>query len=513
MALSTTSAAGPASGFYPGDVPRTPGVYVFRDLAGKVIYVGKAVDLRRRLAQYFQKSRQRLADPRLRSLVGSIAAWECHPVRSETEALLLESRLIKEYAPHYNVLLRDDKRFLLLKLDPREPLPRLRAVRLRKDDGARYFGPFPQGRAVRATAEFLTRRFGLRSCRVAEPDAVTHRHCLASIVKDCSAPCVGKVTPEAYRQRVAELLAVLAGDGLAPILAELRGRMARDAATRHFEKAAAWRDLIENLETVCGTRHRTFRFASLPGAEAGAVADLQDALRTARPPDPIEAFDISNLGGTLAVASMVCFRDGRPDRAGYRRFRIRTVDGSNDVAMMAEALGRHYGRRLRENKPLPGLILIDGGKGQLNAALKALVQAGCPPLPILGLAKRQEEIFLPGRDQPLVLDRHRPALRLLQAVRDEAHRFAIAYHRGLRDRRLQESLLDEIPGIGPARKRSILAAFGSIRRLRQATAEDLAERVPGLGATFAQRISDSLAATPGTAPDPSIAPVIGVAAK
>jgi len=491
------AAAGPAAGFYPGDVPRKPGVYVFRDVAGKVIYVGKAVDLRRRLAQYFQKSRQRLADPRLRSLVGSIASWECHPVRSETEALLLESRLIKEYAPHYNVLLRDDKRFLLLKLDPHEALPRLRAVRLRKDDGAHYFGPFPQGRAVRATAEFLARRFGLRSCRADAPDATTHRHCLASIVRDCSAPCVGKVTPEAYRQRVAGLLAALSGEGLAPILAELRGAMAAAAAERRFEQAAAWRDLIGNLEAVCGARHRTFRFAALP-ANAGeeAVADLRQALRTAHPPDPIEAFDISNLGGTLAVASMVCFRAGRPDRAAYRRFRIRTVSGSDDFAMMAEALGRHYGRRLREGKPLPGLILIDGGKGQLNAALHALAAAGCPPLPVLGLAKRQEEIFLPGRDAPLVLDRHRPALRLLQAVRDEAHRFAIAYHRELRDRRLQESLLDEIPGIGPARKRALLAAFGSIRQLRQASAADIAARVPGLGTAFATLVHHRLGAQP-----------------
>jgi excinuclease ABC subunit C len=475
-------------------------VYVFRDVAGRVIYVGKAVDLRRRLAQYFQKSRQRLADPRLRSLVGSIAAWECHPVRSETEALLLESRLIKEYAPHYNILLRDDKRFLLLKLDLREPLPRLRAVRLRKDDGARYLGPFPQGRAVRATAEFLTRRFGLRSCRVAVPDETAHRHCLASIVKDCSAPCVGKVTPEQYQERVAALLSVLEGD-LAVVVGELRERMAAAAAARQFEKAAEWRDLIDNLETVCGTKNRSFRFAALPASASGsaAVADLRDALRISQDPDPIEAFDISNIGGTLAVASMVRFRGGRPDRAGYRRFRIRTVEGSDDFAMMAETLGREYGRRLREGGEdggagLPGLIVIDGGKGQLNAALKALVEAGCPPLPILGLAKRQEEIFLPGRDEPLVLERHRPALRLLQTVRDEAHRFAIAYHRELRDRRIRESLLDEIPGIGPARKQALLSAFGSIRRLRQASAAEIAERVPGLGAKSAELVKASLSA-------------------
>jgi excinuclease ABC subunit C len=272
--------------------------------------------------------------------------------------------------------------------------------------------------------------------------------------------------------------------------------MGAAAAARQFEKAAEWRDLIDNLETVCGTRNRSFRFAALPAAATGsdAVADLQDALRISQIPDPIEAFDISNIGGTLAVASMVRFRSGRPDRAGYRRFRIRTVEGSDDFAMMAETLGREYGRRLAEGGGggLPGLIVIDGGKGQLNAALKALVEAGCPPLPVLGLAKRQEEIFLPGRDEPLVLDRHRPALRLLQAVRDEAHRFAIAYHRELRDRRIRESLLDEIPGVGPARKQALLSTFGSIRRLRQASAAEIAERVPGLGAKFAERIKASL---------------------
>lgn len=487
--------AGASAQFSPGQVPRKPGVYLFRDVAGRVIYVGKAADLRRRLAQYFQRSRRQLADPRLRSLFGSIVSWEAHALRSETEALLLESRLIKEYAPRYNVLLRDDKRFLLLKLDLREPLPRLRAVRLRKDDGARYFGPFPQGRAVRATAEFLTRRFGLRSCRVAVPDEVAHRHCLASIVKDCCAPCVGRVSSAQYGARVAALLAVLDGQDLTPV-AELRERMATAAAAQQFEQAAAWRDLIDNLAAVCGAGHRSFRFAALPAVTGVvAVADLQEALRISQPPDPIEAFDISNLGGTLAVASMVCFRAGRPDRASYRRFRIRTVEGSNDVAMLAEALRRHYGRRLREGgkRGLPGLIVIDGGKGQLHAALATLVELGCPSLPVLGLAKRQEEVFLPGRDEPLILSRHRPALRLLQAVRDEAHRFALAYHRELRDRRIQESLLDEIPGIGPTRKRALLIAFGSIRHLRQATAAAIAARVPGLGATFAKLIVDRLA--------------------
>lgn len=478
--------------FSPGDVPSKPGVYVFRDSFGAVIYVGKAANLRKRVSQYFQPSRETRADPKLRSLINSIASWECVAVRTENESLILESRLIKDYAPRYNVLLRDDKRYLLVKIDLNEKFPRLRLARLRKDDGCRYFGPFPKGSALRETAEFLVRWFGLRSCKTAVPTEEDMRHCLARVIRDCSCPCNGKVSEAQYMARVESLMKVLEGN-VREIVEELKSRMSGFAAERRFERAALYRDIIQNIESLYGAKNRSFANASLP-SESGAksVDDLKAALKLSSPPGVIEAFDISNIGGTLAVASLVRFEDGRPDRKGYRRFRIKTVEGSDDFAMMAEAVTRHFSRRLEEGTPLPDLVLVDGGKGQLNAAIDALVRIKCPPLPVLGLAKKNEEVFVPGRQEPLVLDRTRPALKLLQAIRDEAHRFAVSYHRELRMKRIQDSLLDEIEGIGPARKRALLTEFGSVRRLREASPEEIVSRVPGIGPEFARTVYEFL---------------------
>ncbi|MDD3118354.1 MAG: excinuclease ABC subunit UvrC [Victivallales bacterium] len=474
--------------FRPGDIPARPGVYIYRDRFDKVIYVGKAVNLRQRMSHYFQPSQRDAADPKLRSLIKSIFTWEYYEVKSEEEALLLESRLIKEYAPHYNVLMRDDKRYLLLKINCHETFPRLRLARVRKDDGAVYYGPFPSGNNLRAAVTYLNRHFGLRVCRTPNPDENDHRHCLASIIRDCTAPCVGKISAAAYMERVRSVMAVFAGRHR-EVTDQLRARMAAAARERKFEQAAKWRDIIAVIEAEFGHKNRNFRFAALPATTGReAVQDLQAALKIATTPAVIEGFDISNIGGTLAVASMVCFENGKPARNRYRRYRIRTVDHSDDFAMMREAITRCYGRRLTEQRPLPDLIMVDGGKGQLSAAVAALVALDMPPLPVIGLAKKNEEIFVPGRSEPVVLDRSRPALRVLQALRDEAHRFAITYHRSLRSRRLQESLLDEMPGIGPARKKALLQTFGSLRELRKATAAEIAARVPGIGPAFAAEL-------------------------
>lgn len=474
--------------FQHGNIPPRPGVYIYRDRFGEVIYIGKAANLRRRMSQYFQPSRRQTADPKTRSLLNSIWTWEFHEVKNTDEALILESRLIKDYAPRYNVLMRDDKRYFLLKINQHETYPRLILARLRKDDGADYYGPFTSGTALRAAVEFLNRHFGLRVCRTPVPDENDHRHCLASVIRDCSAPCVGRETPEGYRQRVEAVMKVFSGE-LTPLIEELKSRMRKAAETKRFEQAAKWRDVINVLEEAFGTRNRSFRFASIPSASGEeAVKDLQDALKISISPRLVEAFDISNLGGTMAVASMVCFVDGRPARERYRRFRIRTVEGSDDFAMMKEVVSRCYRRRLDEQRPLPDLIMIDGGKGQLSSAIAALVEMGCPPLPVIGLAKKHEEIFVPGHAEPILLDHSRPALRLLQAVRDEAHRFAVGYHRALRQKLIQESLLDEITGIGSTRKKSLLKEFGSLRELRKATAEEIAKRVPGIGLNFAEVI-------------------------
>lgn len=478
------------SDFRPGDIPARPGVYVYRDRFGTVIYVGKASNLRRRMSHYFQPSQARRADPKLRSLIHSIDRWEIFPVKSEDEALILESRFIKEYAPHYNILLRDDKRYPMLKIDRNERFPRVRLTRIRKKDSCLYFGPFPHGSAMRRLAEYLTRRFGLRSCKAESPGEEEFRHCLAGTVRDCCRPCVGGVTEEEYRERVDRVVAVLNGE-IREVAEELRKKMAKAAAEKAFEKAAAFRDILGNLQSL--VRTRSFEHAELPN-EAGmeAVADLQKALRLPNVPHVIVGFDISNLGTTFAVASLVCFREGRPDKASYRRFRIKTVEGQNDFAMMNEVVKRYFSRLLREQRPLPDLLMVDGGKGQLHLALDALISIDCPPFPVVGLAKRNEEIFLPGRSEPVVLDRNRPALKVLQALRDEAHRFAVSYNRQLRLKRIAESLLDEIPGLGEVRRNALLKAFGSVAMIRKASPREIADRVSGIGPEFAETIHEFL---------------------
>ncbi len=479
--------------FHPSEIPAKPGVYIYRDRFGTVIYVGKASNLRRRMSSYFHPSRRHSADPKLRSLINSIFAWNYEIVRNETEALLLEARLIKTYAPYYNILMRDDKRYLLLKIDWNETYPTLTLARVRKQGNFEYFGPFPNGSALRLTLEFLLRRFGLRACRDSEPNAETKKHCLKRTIKDCCAPCNGNVTPEAYRQRLDSALAVLNGD-LAELRAELQSQMAQASSNQQFEKAAKLRDILTNIEAVFGRRNRAFMRPELPEDAPGkaAVADLARQLGLPDIHGNLIGFDISNILGTLAVASLVNFADGRPCRENYRRFRIRTVDQSDDFAMMHEAVSRYFGRLLKENRPLPGLMLVDGGKGQLSAALDALTELKCPPFPVLGLAKKNEEIFLPGRSEPIVLDRHTPALRLLQAVRDEAHRFAITFHRSLRQKAIEHSLIDEVSGFGAKRKQQLLKTFGSLRQIRKLTAAEIAAKIPGLGERAAQRLLDHL---------------------
>lgn len=472
------------------DTPNRPGVYIFRNASGEVIYVGKARSLRKRLASYFQPSRRLKADPKLRALIHSIAAYETIEVESEAEALLLESRLIKQYDPRYNVELRDDKRFLHVCVDPAEPFPRLTLVRLRKDDHRLYFGPFPRAGVLRQTVDFLSRRFGLRSCRARTPDASVRRHCLDAVIRDCLCPCSGGTTAEAYGRQLDLALDVLRGH-CGPVLNELRERMAKAAASRQFEAAAELRDIMDNLASVC-TPARRFSRATIeergPRRPAAAVGALQEALALPSPPAVIECFDLSNIGGRMAVGSMVCFRDGKPSVSDYRRFRIRSPEATDDTAMMTEVVTRRYGRLRREERPFPDLVVVDGGRGQLSAALQALAQVGAPSLPVVGLAKRREEIVMPDRPEAVLLPAHHPGLQLLQALRDEAHRFALSYHRKLRQQRLADSVLFEIEGIGKRRCAELLRVLGSVRRIRRLPAADIAAAVPGLGLILAERI-------------------------
>ncbi len=468
---------------------------MFRDRFGKVIYVGKARDLRRRLGNYFQPSRRRTGDAKLRSLINSIAEWSYTVVRTEDEALLLESQLIKTYAPYYNILMRDDKRYLLLKVDLSEKFPTISLARLKKPDNARYYGPFPHGSALKMTREFLLSHFGLRGCKTDDPDEETRKHCLKKLVKDCCAPCTGKISQEEYRAKLDAALAVLDGD-IAPVKAAIKEKMLRAAGEGKFEIAARYRDAAANIDAVFGRKNRIFENPVLPDQQfppgEAAIRALAQRLGLKTLPRKIICFDISNILGTLAVASMVTFTDGKPDRQAYRRFRIKTVMQSDDFAMMREAVSRHFGRLLAEKRPLPDLLMVDGGKGQLSSAIDALISVNAPPLPILGLAERNEEIFIPGQSDPIVLDRHHPALKLLQSIRDEAHRFAITYHRNLREKRIQASLLDDIPGVGAIRKRQLLTAFGSLARLKSADALEITRRVPGIGMNTAEKIVDFL---------------------
>jgi excinuclease ABC subunit C len=463
-----------------------------RDRRGKIIYVGKAVSLRRRVQSYFRASTQRDASPKVRSMVNSVADLETIVVHNEAEALLTESTLIKQYRPRFNIVLRDDKRYLALRADPREPVPRLATCRILRDDNALYFGPFPSAAVVRAVLDFTEKRYGLRKCTPIRPDAETYKHCINDIVRFCSAPCVGRVSPEAYRLRFEEACAFLRGERLG-VIEEVKIHMQTAADAHDYEKAASLRDTWIALKEMVKQRVRVVATPEMHAADALAgLRELQRLIGLPTLPTVIEGFDISNLFGTHSVASLVSAVDGLPDRRLYRRFRIRTVQGADDPRSMAEVLGRRYGRLRDEGKAMPGLIMIDGGITQLRAARDVLDALGLAHVPTIGLAKQQEEIVLDDGRPSLLLPRDSDALRVLTRLRDEAHRFAIDYHRRLRNRLIRESALDEIPGIGPAKKAALLSHFGSVYRLARATPAEV-EAVPGIDRTLAEAVLRAVA--------------------
>jgi excinuclease ABC subunit C len=506
------------------DVPHKPGVYVMRDRLKHIIYVGKARDLRKRVSNYFMPSRAITADRKTRALIDSIWDFEFHVVRSDAEAVLYEGKLIKEFRPKYNVSFRDDKRFLLVRVNPADPFPRFHLTRLKKDDGARYYGPFANSGALRTTLNAIRKRFGLRTCKPMVPTERDYRHCLNDVIKNCSAPCIGKIAQDAYRARVEEACQFLDGESK-NMLEQVEAEMRAAAEKLDFEKAAQLRNLLDDLRTTAKPVTR-FTRKMLPSTvnPVEDLAALRDALGLHRPPRIMECFDISNISSTHIVASMVRFRNGVPDRASYRRYRIKTVPGQNDFASMAEVVRRRYRRILGEaasivgedaeysqepiidavrrltDSPsaglgtLPDLVIVDGGKGQLSSACKELQAIGLHEMPIIGLAKEFEEIHRPGRPLPLILPHDSGALRLLQRIRDEAHRFANGYHSLLLSKRISESALDEIDGVSEARKMALLARFGSVERLRKAPVEKIAE-VPGVSTRLATEILERLAAS------------------
>ena len=541
------------------DLPHKPGIYLMRDRFGTVIYVGKARDLRKRVSHYFQPSRRLGWDLKFRALVEAIHDLDFHVVRSEPEALLLEGKLIKEFHPRYNVSFRDDKRFLLLKINLNDPIPRSTLTRLKQDEGARYFGPFPSSGALRSTLALVRRQFHLRGCRPLTPTDRDYRHCLYAHLKYCTAPCIGNVSRDQYLEQVQAACDFLAGR-CEEMEQQLVDEMKKAAGAQEYERAAELRDLLADLRR---TTQKVNRFERVPYSLPLALdadkdlAELGRVLGLAAPPQRIEGIDISNISGTFAVASLVAFRNGRPDRSNYRRFKIKTVEGQDDFACVAEVVHRRYSRLLREqidekappenpgarsptlpgtvpevsdppkvpgdvgrddssqvsaadttslepdssppltgrkqSVPLPDLIVIDGGKGQLNAACGELDKLGLSHLPILGLAKEFEEIYRPGEREPLRLSADSGALKLLQRVRDESHRLANTYNAKLRLRKISESILDEFPNIGGRRKAALLKKFGSVQRIRMASVEQLSE-VPGFGGRAAAELKAFLEA-------------------
>ena len=472
-------------------LPHRPGVYLYKDRLNRVIYVGKARDLAKRVGQYFQPSRRMMADRKTRALVEAICDLEYHVVKSEPEALLLEGKLIKEYRPRYNVSFRDDKRFLLVKVNVNDPYPRFQLTRARKEDGARYFGPFAHSGSLRNSLNMIKRQFRLRTCAPLVPTEVDYRHCLDDVIRKCSAPCVGRITQEAYRAQVEAACEFLQGQS-GEMMRKLEDEMKKAAERMDFEKAAQLRDLLDDLAKTTKPVKRFVR--SFQSAESllnprRDMEELGRALGLAEPPRIMECFDISNISTTHKVASMVVFKDGKPDRANYRRYRIQTVEGQDDFASMAEVIRRRYGRVLRDGLRKPGLVIVDGGKGQVSSASTELQILGLPDLPLIGLAKENEEIYFPGKSNPLVLDKATGALKLMQRIRDEAHRTANGYHQLLLKRRMTESLLDDCPGVSATRKRALLARFGSVEKLRKAPVAEIAA-VPGIG----KKLADGIAA-------------------
>jgi excinuclease ABC subunit C len=608
-------------------LPDAPGVYLFRDGRGRVIYVGKAKSIRKRVASHFS-SKEHRGSPGHADMVASVEHVECVVVASEAEALLAEQSFIKQYRPRFNIRLRDDKSYPFIAISLDEDFPRVYFTRERHVPGRAYFGPYSNAKRVRGTLEVLTKVFMFRSCTGPEPGRRSGSPCLDYYIKRCQAPCVGYVSKEEYRQGIDAVIDFLSGR-FKTIARELEQRMRTAAAAQEFEQATLERNRLRAVQSLMerqrvanesvgtldavavaveGTDANAQVFqvrdgvlsdrqsfylsnegerdedevaeqfilqyyagsdggVSIPSlllvqkelsgravlaqaltaerdgpvrvhtpqrgdklrilelaqrnarlalaqerlraehrrqSRAEALEALQSALGLDAPPVRIECFDISNLGGTHTVASMVVFEGGAPKKSDYRRFKIRSVDGSDDYAAMAEVLERRYANfeRQADISPhdtrydasfasLPGLVVIDGGKGQLSASLPPLRGFRKRGAAVISLAKRLEEVYLPGRRRPLAIDHHAPELQLLQRVRDEAHRFAIEHHRGRRSRAMTRSLLDDVRGIGPARKRALLAHFGSPASIVNATREEL-QAVPGVPPKVARELYGQL---------------------
>jgi excinuclease ABC subunit C len=594
-------------------LPESPGVYLWKDADGTVLYVGKAKRLRSRVRSY--ANLDRIESVRTYALMKLVAAMDSIVVPSEAHALILEANLIKEYKPRFNISLRDDKSYPHIKVTVHEPFPRVYVTRRLVSDGSRYFGPYTDVAQMRRALNVVKRLFTVRSCNYDLPQVAPDRPCLDHHIGRCKAPCVLLQTQGEYRAMIDEVLLFLEGR-TAEVRKRVRERMDLAAESLDFERAAELRDALRHLERmeeptvvqvveggdrdvigyardgadacvalmrIRGGRllarehqligniadetdqavlaaylagnylqledraselYAPFDFedrevieeslgkasvvipqrgpkrelidlaeqnarhlleeALLEGDEteeraADPVYELQRQLGLQRVPRAIVCFDISHAQGTDTVASCVWFQNGRPFRGEYRKFKVKTVEGVDDFASMREVVGRYFRRRLDEAKRLPDLVVVDGGKGQLSAAQEALETLQLGELQLISLAKRDEEVFVPGRPESLRLPRRSIALRMLQQARDEAHRFALTYQRLRRSKRTVTSELLQIPGVGASRRRQLLQAFGSLEGVRTAAPEAIAA-LPGFSMKSALRIQESLRQSSPLAP-------------
>jgi excinuclease ABC subunit C len=417
--------------------PHAPGVYLMKDAAGRVIYVGKAKDLRSRAGSYFLKAAAEEA--RTARLVREIRDIDYLDAESEVDALLVEARLIKDIQPKYNQDLKDDKTFPYLEITTREDFPRVRVTREPKSQSSRLYGPFASAGDLRGAVQVLQKIFKFRTCTldIDEGDQRWRwfRPCLLASIAQCTAPCGMRISKEEYRKDIRRLQTFLEGKKQS-LLKDLRREMDEAARALRFEEAARLRDEIRLLETLDerGELKTHVQPEVFPIDPKKGLAGLQKVLKLDVQPRTIEGVDIAHLGGQETVAGLVRFIDGLPFKPGYKRYKIRTVEGADDYAGIHEVVARRFQRLSDEAEPFPDVLLIDGGRGQLGAAMAAFDALGIEPPVVISLAKREEEVFVPGADGPLRLSRHSYALRLLQYVRDEAHRFAQHYHHILRRR-------------------------------------------------------------------------------
>jgi excinuclease ABC subunit C len=404
------------------NLPHTPGVYIMKGASGEILYVGKADNLRKRVASYFQASRRH--PDRIALLVSRIADISHLPTATSAEALLYENGLIKQLSPKYNVALRDDKSYPMLKITIKEKFPRLLITREKKGDGSIYYGPYTNAKLLKEALKILQKLFPLRTC-----NKMPGRKCLEFDISQCLGPCEGRVTDERYGAIVKELRLFLEGRH-SELLRSLTDRMKQLSRDEKFEEAAECRNRLEALSSV-----NTDRVKYGPANELG---ELRRVLGIKGNLEVIEAFDISNIMGDEAVGSLVCFRKGKPDKNEYRKFKIKTVTGMDDYSMMREIVRRRYTRSLKEKKRLPDLIVIDGGRGHLGVVLDELKKLSLGNIPVIGIAKEFERIYVKDKKDPILLPKESKALHLLERVRDEAHRFAITYHKKLMSKRIKK---------------------------------------------------------------------------